>query len=110
MKDSKCDYRIMGKRIQQARKANRYTQEKLSEIINMSSKNLSQLERGMTGISVPTLVSLCDTLNVSSDYILFGEVNSHQNNSVSMQLSQLPQEKQLLAEKLLEVFVQACKE
>lgn len=109
MKIQPYDYGLMGERIRQARKARRYTQAQVAEMINMSSKNFSQLERGMTGISLSTLISLCKTLEISSDYILFGIESEKQNNSISIMLSELNEEQQLYAEKLLEVYVESCK-
>lgn len=50
MKIRAYDYGLMGERIKQARKSKRYTQAQLAEIIDMSSKNFSQIERGETGI------------------------------------------------------------
>ena len=67
MKIEYYDFETIGKRVQQARKIKRYTQAELAEMINMSSQNLSCLERGTTGISIPTLMSLCKALDVSSD-------------------------------------------
>ena len=110
MKINPYDYGYIGKRIQQVRKARRYTQAEVAEMINMSSKNLSQLERGMTGISLSTLINICKALNVSADYILFGIENENQNNNaVNIMLSELNEKEQLYAENLLLVYVEACK-
>ena len=110
MKINNYDFGVIGKRIYQARKAKRYTQAELAEIIDMSSNNLSCLERGTTGISVPTLMALCKVLEVSADYILFGNESSNCENPISTLLSKLPENKQHQAERLLEVFVDACNE
>lgn len=109
MKQNSYNYVLTGERIKQARKACRYTQAEVAEMINMSSKNFSQLERGMTGISVSTLISLCKCLNVSSDYILFGTEKCEHNSVFDILLSQLTESEQLYAEKLLQVYVEACK-
>lgn len=60
----------MGERIRTARESAGYTQEGLSEMIGVSSQYVSDLERGVVGTSVPTLIKLCDVLSVSSDYLL----------------------------------------
>ena len=95
MKIEYYDFEAIGKRVQQARKTQRYTQAELSEMINMSSQNLSCLERGTTGISIPTLISLCKALDVSADYILFGNEAKNQQSPISIMLSKLPQQKQV---------------
>ena len=76
----------------------------------MSAKNLSCLERGTTGISIPTLIALCKALGVSSDYILFGNDTGDKQSTVGILLSKLPEQKRHQAEKLLEVFVEAYSE
>lgn len=110
MKTNLYDYGHMGERVKQARTAKKYTQAEVAEMINISSKNFSQLERGMTGISLSTLISLCKALDISADYILFGMEEKKQNNTVSILLSQLSEKEQIHAEKLLQVFVTSCTE
>lgn len=110
MKINPYNWGLMGKRVQQARKAKRYTQAEVAELINMSSKNLSQLERGMTGISLSTLINICKVLEVSADYILFGIENEGQHNAVNIMLSELNEKEQIYAENLLSVYVEACKD
>jgi len=63
----------IGKRIHIARERNHYTQEVLSEKLDLTTQYLSDVERGASGISISTLIKLCKILNVSSDYILFGD-------------------------------------
>ena len=75
----------------------------------MSSKNFSQLERGETGMSISTLISLCKTLEVSADYILFGLQGTNHKSSVDLLLSNLNEEQQLYAEKMIAVYVDSCK-
>ena len=101
------DYKLMGERIKQARKLKRYTQAQLAEIIDMSSKNFSQVERGETGISLTTLISLCKALDVSADYLLYGTQGG--KSSIDLLLSGLNQEQLLYAEKMLSVYVEYCK-
>ena len=88
-------------------KTKRYTQAQLAEIIDMSSKNFSQIERGETGISLTTLMSLCKVLDVSADYILFGTQGG--KSSIDLILSELNEEQHLYAEKMLEVYADYCK-
>ena len=61
----------IGERIKSAREASGRTQEQLAEAIEVSPQYISDLERGVVGISIPTLKRLCTFLAVSSDQILF---------------------------------------
>lgn len=72
--DEKDRYKAdMGKRIQQARREARLTQMRFAERIDVSTQYVSDLERGIVGCSVPTLMRICDVLDVSADMILKGE-------------------------------------
>ena len=61
----------IGERIKAARELAGRTQEQLAEAIEVSPQYVSDLERGVVGISIPTLKRLCIHLGVSSDQILF---------------------------------------
>ena len=61
----------IGERIKEARETSGHTQEQLAEAIEVSPQYISDLERGVVGISIPTLKRLCTSLAVSSDQILF---------------------------------------
>lgn len=62
----------IGSRIQQARKAAGFTQMVFSEKVGVSTQYISDLERGVVGASVPTIIKICDLLDVPTDYILRG--------------------------------------
>lgn len=61
-----------GERIKAAREEAKLTQEQLAERIEVSPQYISDLERGVVGVSLATLKRLCIVLGVSSDSILFG--------------------------------------
>lgn len=61
----------IGERIKSARESAGRTQEQLAEAIDVSPQYISDLERGVVGISIPTLKRLCTCLAISSDQILF---------------------------------------
>ena len=52
------DYKLIGSRIKQYRKANRKTQEQLAEHLSVSSGYISQIERGTTKVSLDTLSNI----------------------------------------------------
>ena len=75
----------IGKKIKLARAKNNYTQEKLAEKLSLSTRYISQLERGIAFGSATTIVNLCKALNISSDFLfddLIGADNSSFNNFV----------------------------
>ena len=64
---------LIGEQVRVAREQAKMTQEVLAEKIEVSPQYISDLERGVVGIALPTLKRLCSTLGVTSDQILFGE-------------------------------------
>lgn len=65
----------MGERVRKARMDLGLTREQLSEMLGISSLFLGYIECGQRGMSMSTLQNMCETLNVSADYILFGREN-----------------------------------
>lgn len=63
----------IGEQIKFAREQVKLTQEQLAEHIDVSPQYISDLERGVVGISIATLKRACTALGVSSDRILFGQ-------------------------------------
>jgi transcriptional regulator with XRE-family HTH domain len=60
----------IGARCKQARVASGLTQEKLAERLNVSTQYLSDMERGVVGMSLLTLTDLSDQLSVTTDFLL----------------------------------------
>ena len=61
------NYALIGMRIKKIRKSKKMTQEKLSELSNISPQHLSQIESAKTKLSLPTLINICNALNVTTD-------------------------------------------
>ena len=62
----------IGEHIKAAREHAKTTQEALAEQIDVSPQFISNLERGIVGVSLSTLKKLCCALNTSADCLLFG--------------------------------------
>ena len=72
--DSKKELHVaIGTRIADARRKMNYTQENLASDIDVSTQYISNLERGVVGASVETLIKISKILCVSCDYILTGK-------------------------------------
>ena len=59
----------IGNKIKLARSKTPYTQEQLAEKLKLSTRYISQLERGLAFGSATTIVNLCKALNISSDFL-----------------------------------------
>lgn len=102
------DLNLIGQRIKAARKRKRYTQEYVSAKANIGVKFLSQIECGKAGLSVQTLISLCNILEVSPNYILLC-VEPAEKNTLTSRLAGLTQRQLADAEELLDIFIRNCK-
>lgn len=67
----------MGLQIKKARENARLTQEQLAEILCCSPQYISLMENGRYTISIKMLRTLCASLNISSDSILFPGSDRH---------------------------------
>ncbi len=70
------DYKAIGKNVRTARLRKKLTQEKLGEYSCVEPTNISHIERGATKVSLPTLVSLANTLEVTLDELLYGNIKN----------------------------------
>lgn len=73
------DKKLLGKRINMARKERGWTGERLAETCSINATYLRQIEAGTKVPSLPVFVSLCAALKVSPTYLLV-EVLPQQGN------------------------------
>lgn len=59
----------IGKRLKIARSKTRYTQELLAEKLHLSTRYISQLERGIAFGSATTIINLCKALNIDANFL-----------------------------------------
>ena len=102
------DYMILGKNIKYYRKLKRLTQEQLAEQLDLSLGFISQVERGVTKMSLDPLIDLCDSLDCSAGDILdnaqAGSSNKQTNDFLAL-YEQLPQRDQALFYHMLKAYV-----
>ena len=67
------DIKESGKRIKELRRKAGITQEELASKLNMSTVAISNMERGVNGVSLDMMGILAEALNSSVDYIAFGK-------------------------------------
>lgn len=65
--------KTIGNKIKQARLSNKYTQDYVSEHIDISTDLLRNIENGRNIGSIPTLLNLCNFLQITPNY-LFSEL------------------------------------
>jgi transcriptional regulator with XRE-family HTH domain len=68
------DYKIIGKRIKDARMKANMTQQTLGEMIDSSTVYLSRIERGETHVNLKRLMQISVALKVSIQYLVTGAI------------------------------------
>lgn len=101
---------LIGRQIQKARKAKRYTQDYVSDKANIGEKFLSQIECGKAGLSISTLLALCEILEVSPNYLLLVDSVGEEEDPIHSLVRQLSPRQLQDAEELLRIFVRNCTE
>jgi len=101
------NYEPIGKRIKIVRQERKYTQEYLAEKLNVSTQHISDIERGLNGMSIPALMEICKILDIDSDYILFGASNDSKN-PINKLIRKMTPEQSMYAEEILTTFAKSC--
>ena len=64
------NYELIGQRIKEKRKDRNISQIEMANHLHFSYQHISNVERGITGISLELLIRISDLLQVSVDYLL----------------------------------------
>lgn len=97
----------IGEQVRIAREQAKLTQEMLAEKIEVSPQYISDLERGVVGIALPTLKKLCSALGVASDQILFGTQSKDRGVVLANACNTLTEEQFALLVEMVNCYVKA---
>lgn len=99
----------MGKRISARRKELRLTQEELAEKAGLTSQTISTAETGTKALRPRNIVRLCEALDTSADYLLFGKISDMDLDMMMKNISGLPTEQYRYLESIVNSFIAAVK-
>lgn len=106
--DSKKEINVtVGANIKREREKAGYTQDQFSEMLGIGSKSLSSIERGVVGVSLTTLLKICEILHVSTNVILLERTHNNDLEGILAQLEQLSPEQFDIASEMLTALVKA---
>jgi transcriptional regulator with XRE-family HTH domain len=100
----------IGEQIRLAREQAKMTQEQFAERIEVSPQYISDLERGVVGISISTLKRSCVVLGTSSDQILFGITAESRNVAIEKRCTNLSDKAFSALLNIVDTFTSAIKE
>ena len=79
----------IGDQIRKAREERGLTQEKFAELIGKTPQFISDMERGVSGVSMETLKTICECLCITSDSILFSNRPKGADNIIESVIARL---------------------
>ncbi|MCM1166517.1 MAG: helix-turn-helix transcriptional regulator [Lachnospiraceae bacterium] len=97
----------VGGRIKEIRKERGITQEQLAEYADVSVDFIGLVETGKSTLKVSTLAKIATALNISSDYLIYGDAPYVENPKINAMLAKVPDSKKKQAEKLVALFLSA---
>ncbi len=92
----------MGQRIMVRRKSMRMTQEELAEKLGVSTQMISNLELGKKAIRPENLAKVCETLELSADFVLTGTSTKTAVDTVAEKLIPLTKEELQLVSDMID--------
>ncbi len=78
------DYTAIGERIKTLRKEKGWTQAQLAENSGVEPSHISHIERAATKLSLPTLISLANTLGATLDELVYGSLIKSSHVSINI--------------------------
>lgn len=106
------DAQKVGKRIQEVRKSRGLTQAELSQLVDLSTKYISNVECGFKTPKLNTFVSIANALQCDANLLLSDVLDvttGQESGLVSKKLRALPPEEQRRILRVLDVMIEeAC--
>lgn len=88
--DNRKDLNVLvGMNIKREREKAGFTQDQFSELLGIGLKSLSSIERGVVGVSLATLLKICDILHISANVLLYEQTRENDVDSIALQLKLL---------------------
>jgi len=104
----------VGERIRRKRIQLGLSQDELAERIDRATKYCSDIERGICGMSVETMLSISAGLDMSLDYMMYGELSPEEkamqeNDALALihMIEKTPASQREYALRLLKLFIAA---
>lgn len=100
--DNRKDLNVLiGTNIKREREKAGFTQDQFSELLGIGSKSLSSIERGVVGVSLPTLLRICGILHISANVLLYEQTQKNDVDSIALQLKMLSAEQFEIASEVI---------
>lgn len=103
------DKEKIGSRIQEIRLKRNMTQEYLAYKANIcNAQQISNIERGLAGISLARFKDICEVLEIEADYLLFGITSGKIETLLHIYIKRLTSEQSDSLFKIIKVYMKSC--
>ena len=100
----------IGSRILKRRKQLHLTQEELAERSGITPQTVSSAELGKKALRPENIIRLCHVLDISTDYLLEGNISQQDHSSLSVKLSELTPNQYRHLEDIINSYIAAIQE
>jgi len=107
MEDRKELNVLVGANIKRERENAGFTQDQFSELLGIGPKSLSSIERGVVGVSLTTLLKICDILHISANVLLYEQTQKNDVDSIALRLKMLSAEQFEIASDIIINLIKA---
>lgn len=109
MKKVNAEHAAIGGRIKEIRLKRGMTQEVFAEKAEIcSGQQVSNMERGVCGISLLKFKEICKILEIESDYLLFGVNSDNVETQLSKYLNQMNDEQVNYVLEFVKLYAKSC--
>ena len=99
----------IGRRIKEVRLKRNMTQEEFAEKAEIcSGQQVSNIERGVGGVSLLKFKEICKILEIESDYLLFGVNSDNAETQLSKYLKQMNDEQIKYVLEFVKLYAKSC--
>ena len=113
MKENKENtLKVIGQNIKQIRLLKNLTQEELAEKLDKSINFISLIERGESGISISTIIDICNALQINSDELFNGLIDKQvvtDDEFITNSLNMFNREDKKIVKGLIEYIINSKK-
>ena len=106
---TELNYKELGQRIKKYRIAAHLTQQSLAERIECNTSNISHIERGMTKVSLPTLIKIANALNVSMDELISNSLIATEGVMLDKDIQEILKDCNSTEKRIIKQIMQATK-
>lgn len=103
------NYKKLGKRIKEQRLKQHLTQEKLGEIVNVATSNISHIERATTQVSLSSLVKIANALDTTLDQLVCDSLDSVAESYLDQDVANILQGCTLTEKQIIKDIITATK-